>query len=118
MDKLTVKIMSYSCKMADITEEGVSCTSLKDIFKDLIFDILLALYFNHGVIGFYAVNYRFSFCCSSRRSVQEKAAPNIHGCYILHSALQRKVLISVDNSSWMFWVPLTLDVFLLVIMLF
>lgn len=25
MDKLTVKIMSWSCKMADITEEGVSC---------------------------------------------------------------------------------------------
>jgi predicted membrane channel-forming protein YqfA (hemolysin III family) len=25
MDKLTVKIMSFSCKMADITEEGVSC---------------------------------------------------------------------------------------------
>ncbi|KAF7846332.1 hypothetical protein BT93_L4528 [Corymbia citriodora subsp. variegata] len=25
MDKLTVKIMSCSCKMADITEEGVSC---------------------------------------------------------------------------------------------
>ncbi|KAL7207282.1 hypothetical protein ACSBR1_029276 [Camellia fascicularis] len=25
MDKVTVKIMSYSCKMADITEEGVSC---------------------------------------------------------------------------------------------
>lgn len=24
MDKLTTKIMSYSCKMADITEEGVS----------------------------------------------------------------------------------------------
>jgi len=25
MDKLTVKIMSNSCKMAHITEEGVSC---------------------------------------------------------------------------------------------
>lgn len=25
MDKLTVKIMSYACKMADITDEGVSC---------------------------------------------------------------------------------------------
>uniref|UniRef100_A0A2P2M8R3 Uncharacterized protein MANES_02G033100 n=1 Tax=Rhizophora mucronata TaxID=61149 RepID=A0A2P2M8R3_RHIMU len=25
MDKLTVKIMSHSCKMADITQEGVSC---------------------------------------------------------------------------------------------
>jgi hypothetical protein len=25
MDKFTVKIMSYACKMADITEEGVSC---------------------------------------------------------------------------------------------
>ena len=25
MDKVTVKIMSHSCKMADITEEGVSC---------------------------------------------------------------------------------------------
>ncbi|CAN1333122.1 SNARE-interacting protein KEULE [Linum perenne] len=25
MDKLTVKIMSYACKMADITQEGVSC---------------------------------------------------------------------------------------------
>uniref|UniRef100_K3YBP4 Uncharacterized protein n=1 Tax=Setaria italica TaxID=4555 RepID=K3YBP4_SETIT len=25
MDKLTVKIMSFSCKMADITEERVSC---------------------------------------------------------------------------------------------
>ncbi|KDO67938.1 hypothetical protein CISIN_1g0060292mg, partial [Citrus sinensis] len=24
MDKLTVKIMSHSCKMADITQEGVS----------------------------------------------------------------------------------------------
>jgi hypothetical protein len=25
MDKLTVKIMSFSCKMADVMEEGVSC---------------------------------------------------------------------------------------------
>uniref|UniRef100_A0A2C9WAF0 Uncharacterized protein n=1 Tax=Manihot esculenta TaxID=3983 RepID=A0A2C9WAF0_MANES len=25
MDKLTVKVMSYACKMADITQEGVSC---------------------------------------------------------------------------------------------
>lgn len=31
MDKLTVKIMSYSCKMADITEEGVSL--VEDIYK-------------------------------------------------------------------------------------
>lgn len=30
MDKLTVKIMSCSCKMADITEEGVSCKNLLD----------------------------------------------------------------------------------------
>ncbi|KAE9606907.1 putative sec1-like protein [Lupinus albus] len=31
MDKLTVKIMSHSCKMADITNEGVSL--VEDIFK-------------------------------------------------------------------------------------
>ncbi|CAN0841865.1 SNARE-interacting protein KEULE [Linum grandiflorum] len=31
MDKLTVKIMSYSCKMADITQEGVSL--VEDIYK-------------------------------------------------------------------------------------
>ncbi|KAJ9173473.1 hypothetical protein P3X46_016598 [Hevea brasiliensis] len=31
MDKLTVKIMSYSCKMADITQEGVSL--VEDIFR-------------------------------------------------------------------------------------
>ncbi|XP_057511196.1 SNARE-interacting protein KEULE-like [Actinidia eriantha] len=31
MDKVTVKIMSYSCKMADITEEGVSL--VEDIYK-------------------------------------------------------------------------------------
>ncbi|CAI9784481.1 unnamed protein product [Fraxinus pennsylvanica] len=31
MDKVTVKIMSYSCKMADITEEGVSL--VEDIHK-------------------------------------------------------------------------------------
>ncbi|XP_044509111.1 SNARE-interacting protein KEULE-like [Mangifera indica] len=31
MDKLTVKIMSYSCKMADITQEGVSL--VEDIHK-------------------------------------------------------------------------------------
>ncbi|KAF3448419.1 hypothetical protein FNV43_RR09132 [Rhamnella rubrinervis] len=31
MDKLTVKIMSYSCKMADITEEGVSL--VEDMYK-------------------------------------------------------------------------------------
>jgi hypothetical protein len=31
MDKLTVKIMSYSCKMADITDEGVSCKDHWDI---------------------------------------------------------------------------------------
>ncbi|KAM0844115.1 hypothetical protein ACQ4PT_057266 [Festuca glaucescens] len=39
MDKFTVKIMSYSCKMADITEEGVSFLSsntkskLEDLYK-------------------------------------------------------------------------------------
>ncbi|KAJ1416045.1 Sec1-like protein [Sesbania bispinosa] len=31
MDRLTVKIMSYSCKMADITDEGVSL--VEDIYK-------------------------------------------------------------------------------------
>ncbi|ONK80041.1 uncharacterized protein A4U43_C01F13140 [Asparagus officinalis] len=31
MDKLTVKVMSYSCKMADITDEGVSL--VEDLFK-------------------------------------------------------------------------------------
>ncbi|KMZ60329.1 Syntaxin binding protein 2 [Zostera marina] len=31
MDKVTVKIMSYSCKMADITDEGVSL--VEDIYK-------------------------------------------------------------------------------------
>ncbi|CAN1333124.1 SNARE-interacting protein KEULE [Linum perenne] len=31
MDKLTVKIMSYACKMADITQEGVSL--VEDIYK-------------------------------------------------------------------------------------
>ncbi|XP_010546254.1 PREDICTED: SNARE-interacting protein KEULE [Tarenaya hassleriana] len=31
MDKLTVKIMSYACKMADITQEGVSL--VEDIFR-------------------------------------------------------------------------------------
>ncbi|KAG8058842.1 hypothetical protein GUJ93_ZPchr0002g24905 [Zizania palustris] len=31
MDKLTVKIMSYSCKMADITEEGISL--VEDLYK-------------------------------------------------------------------------------------
>lgn len=35
MDKLTVKIMSYSCKMADITEEGVSCKSPLILIKYL-----------------------------------------------------------------------------------
>lgn len=25
MDEMTVKVMSYSCKMADITDEGISC---------------------------------------------------------------------------------------------
>ncbi|KAJ4952408.1 hypothetical protein NE237_029240 [Protea cynaroides] len=31
MDKVTVKVMSYSCKMADITEEGVSL--VEDLFR-------------------------------------------------------------------------------------
>ncbi|KAL9411609.1 hypothetical protein AB3S75_045248 [Citrus x aurantiifolia] len=31
MDKLTVKIMSYSCKMADITQEGVSL--VEDLYR-------------------------------------------------------------------------------------
>lgn len=31
MDKLTVKIISCSCKMADITEEGVSL--VEDLYK-------------------------------------------------------------------------------------
>ncbi|CAD5188647.1 unnamed protein product [Musa acuminata subsp. malaccensis] len=31
MDKITVKVMSYSCKMADITEEGVSL--VEDLYK-------------------------------------------------------------------------------------
>ncbi|EEF51007.1 SNARE-interacting protein KEULE [Ricinus communis] len=31
MDKLTVKVMSYSCKMADITQEGVSL--VEDIYR-------------------------------------------------------------------------------------
>ncbi|XP_042491072.1 SNARE-interacting protein KEULE-like [Macadamia integrifolia] len=33
MDKVTVKVMSYSCKMADITEEGVSCKQLVIFFE-------------------------------------------------------------------------------------
>ncbi|ERN13317.1 hypothetical protein AMTR_s00041p00086140 [Amborella trichopoda] len=31
MDKITVKVMSYSCKMADITEEGISL--VEDLYK-------------------------------------------------------------------------------------
>ncbi|KAF6148131.1 hypothetical protein GIB67_011906 [Kingdonia uniflora] len=31
MDKVTVKVMSYSCKMADITEEGVSL--VEDLYR-------------------------------------------------------------------------------------
>jgi len=33
MDKLTVKIMSYACKMADITQEGVSCENEVFLYK-------------------------------------------------------------------------------------
>jgi len=29
MDRFTVKIMSYACKMTDITETGVSCEMQK-----------------------------------------------------------------------------------------
>lgn len=29
MDKFTVKIMAYACKMAEITDAGISCESLK-----------------------------------------------------------------------------------------
>ena len=36
MDKLTVKIMSHSCKMADITQEGVSCKNQQTFFGNLI----------------------------------------------------------------------------------
>lgn len=28
MDKVTVKVMSFSCKMADITDEGISCEKI------------------------------------------------------------------------------------------
>ncbi|KMZ63049.1 hypothetical protein ZOSMA_42G00880 [Zostera marina] len=31
MDKVTVKVMSYSCKMSDITEEGISL--VEDLYK-------------------------------------------------------------------------------------
>ncbi|GMP96014.1 hypothetical protein CsSME_00044843 [Camellia sinensis var. sinensis] len=31
MDKVTIKILSYSCKMADVTEEGVSL--VEDIYR-------------------------------------------------------------------------------------
>lgn len=30
MDKVTVKVMSHSCKMADITDEGVSCELISE----------------------------------------------------------------------------------------
>ena len=33
MDRVTVKIMSCSCKMADITEEGVSCKTKASLIK-------------------------------------------------------------------------------------
>ncbi len=33
MDEITVKVMSCSCKMADITDEGISCKhSFSDIY--------------------------------------------------------------------------------------
>lgn len=31
MDKVTVKVMSHSCKMADITDQEVSCEQFKFI---------------------------------------------------------------------------------------
>ncbi|TXG70282.1 hypothetical protein EZV62_005217 [Acer yangbiense] len=68
MDKLTVKIMSYSCKMADITQEGVSCE-------------------HHPTYCFTA---QLMLC--GRRHLQTKAAVALHGCYILHSTNQRQVI--------------------------
>lgn len=29
MDRVTMKVISHSCKMADITDQGVSCKKIK-----------------------------------------------------------------------------------------
>jgi len=55
MDKVTIKVMSYSCKMADITDEGISCKLTCIHFKisffnfiDLGFLVNDFYYFNFG----------------------------------------------------------------------
>lgn len=46
MDKVTVKVMSHSCKMTDITDQDVSCKYFK--ISRLVAECIL-LCFNFGI---------------------------------------------------------------------
>lgn len=49
MDKVTVRVMSCSCKMADITEQGVSCKKEGIFLQILCFNFLVfAPSFSHS----------------------------------------------------------------------
>lgn len=60
MDKVTMKVMSSTCKMADITDQGVSC---KNVISLLIFRFL------YSYVGFLL---QVSILCSGGTAFQKK----------------------------------------------
>ncbi|KAL6566127.1 STXBP unc-18 S1 [Orobanche gracilis] len=92
MDKVTVKIMSYACKMADITEEGVSCIKMSSW-------PFLCL---SGVCGLclfcMLMKSPLSYC--GGRYTQAKTAIANDGCHIFCPANQRKgIVIFLSDMS-------------------
>lgn len=66
MDKLTLKIVSTACRMADMTAEGVHCENSSNHF--IIMDFHLMLIWMHKILGFFELDH-FSLSCNYSQSI-------------------------------------------------
>ena len=79
MDRVTVKVMSKSCKMADITDQGISCKNNETMIIERV-----SFFLSHNLFWILTA-------LSGRRTFQEKGTNAWHGRYLLYPTFQRKV---------------------------
>ncbi|KAF9668835.1 hypothetical protein SADUNF_Sadunf14G0044600 [Salix dunnii] len=111
MDKVTVKVMSHSCKMSDITDQGISL--VEDLFRrrepmtsmDAIYFIqpskenfLLIVYVHSYCVGFHldalSVSSYFAFCVVMFLSDMSGREPLYKKAYVFFSSSVPKELVN------------------------
>ena len=130
MDKVTLKVMSHSCKMADVTDQEVSrkhfffaylfCletfdyrylflywSNLIKFYIDTTYILLFLLCYiastQETLLPWLSLNYWTSYC-SGRRHFQEKATTTIYGCCLFHPANKREVILFTLLKNYIYFI--------------